>query len=351
MLIFLNLIIGCVEKPDSEVYCNDDETANLVSDDGDCDGALKSEDCDDADPNSTIRWDDIDCDGVLTADDCNDSDADSTVVAEDGDCDGILTDDDCDDDDDDSNAIANDDDCDGTITEEDCDDADPDSLTRLEDGDCDGVLTDDDCDDADPELHAIVNDADCDGLVSEEDCNDNNPDSTSREEDSNCNGSIDESGYVTDRTSGSGVVGVNSYVGTQTRMVSQNDVSGAGGEDVVVWNVTGTAIPTPSECINCQFAFELEFVQDYSQSTVDYDVFEAIYGTSSPNWAYAYGESEYGNTLFLRDLGGWYPAMADGFEMIDDLGGTHQMSVSFDGSNFSYDNNRVDYYYSYIPGT
>ena len=36
--------------------------------------------------------DDGDCDGVLTADDCDDQDnTSSTVVAEDGDCDGTLT--------------------------------------------------------------------------------------------------------------------------------------------------------------------------------------------------------------------------------------------------------------------
>ena len=41
---------------------------------------------------STVVVDDGDCDGVLTADDCDDADAGSTtVVAEDADCDGVLT--------------------------------------------------------------------------------------------------------------------------------------------------------------------------------------------------------------------------------------------------------------------
>ena len=48
-------------------------------------------------PSGTIIAEDGDCDGVLTADDCDDADNTSTVVSEDGDCDGVLTADDCDD--------------------------------------------------------------------------------------------------------------------------------------------------------------------------------------------------------------------------------------------------------------
>ena len=52
--------------------------------------------------------DDGDCDGTLTAEDCNDDDAASTIVAEDADCDGFLTEEDCDDDDADINPDAED---------------------------------------------------------------------------------------------------------------------------------------------------------------------------------------------------------------------------------------------------
>ena len=41
------------------------------------------DDCDDANPDSTIVSEDGDCDGVLTADDYDDTDTTSTVVVED----------------------------------------------------------------------------------------------------------------------------------------------------------------------------------------------------------------------------------------------------------------------------
>ena len=43
--------------------------------------------------------DDGDCDGIVSAQDCDDNDAESTIVETDADCDGILTDEDCDDND------------------------------------------------------------------------------------------------------------------------------------------------------------------------------------------------------------------------------------------------------------
>jgi hypothetical protein len=49
----------------------------IVADDGDCDGTLTADDCNDTDATSTILADDADCDGTLTADDCNDTDASS----------------------------------------------------------------------------------------------------------------------------------------------------------------------------------------------------------------------------------------------------------------------------------
>ena len=40
---------------------------------------------------------DGDCDGVVTIDDCDDNDSNSTTVPTDADCDGVLTEVDCDD--------------------------------------------------------------------------------------------------------------------------------------------------------------------------------------------------------------------------------------------------------------
>jgi hypothetical protein len=62
-----------------------------VADDGDCDGVLTADDCDDTDSASTVVADDADCDGSLTADDCDDADADVYPGA----VDGLLADRDC----------------------------------------------------------------------------------------------------------------------------------------------------------------------------------------------------------------------------------------------------------------
>ncbi len=89
------------------------------------------------------------------------------AVTEDGDCDGTPTDDDCDDDDPDSTIKANDGDCDGTPKDEDCNDGD--ELLNGDDGDEDGYSTcDGDCDDDD----ARRNPGGTDGLLRDGDCND-----------------------------------------------------------------------------------------------------------------------------------------------------------------------------------
>jgi formylglycine-generating enzyme required for sulfatase activity len=146
-----------------------------VAEDGDCDGVLTADDCDDGDSDSTVVAEDGDCDGVLTADDCDDGDSDSTVVAEDGDCDGVLTADDCDDTSGDSTVVAEDGDCDGVLTADDCDDGYGDSTVVAEDGDCDGVVTADDCDDGDSDSTVVAEDGDCDGVVTADDCDDSDP--------------------------------------------------------------------------------------------------------------------------------------------------------------------------------
>jgi len=126
---------------------------------------------------------------VLYDDDCDDADETSTVVSEDGDCDGSLTTEDCDDDDSsiypgapddwydgiDSNCDGADDwdqDGDGYRSGDhggsDCDDEDETSTVTTEDADCDGVLTADDCDDDDPDSTVVAEDADCDGTVDDD---------------------------------------------------------------------------------------------------------------------------------------------------------------------------------------
>ena len=217
-MLLLTLFWGCgetIKTADYSGYCQEDPEANLIeedgdcdgiltvddcddsnadstsiAEDGDCDGVLTAEDCDDSNADSTLVAEDADCDGILTADDCDDANAGSTLVAEDADCDGILTADDCDDADADSTAIAEDGDCDGVVTTEDCDDTDADSTIIAEDGDCDGVLTADDCDDLNDTLLAVANDGDCDGLLTEDDCNDADAGSTAIAEDMDCDGFV-----------------------------------------------------------------------------------------------------------------------------------------------------------------
>ncbi len=154
--------------------------------DGDCDGVLTADDCDDADPALGAITEDVDCDGVLTADDCDDADATLGAIAGDGDCDGALTADDCDDADATLGAIAEDGDCDGALTADDCDDADATLGAIAEDGDCDGVLTANDCDDIDPTLGDRAADEDCDGVLTADDCDDTDPTFGDRATDADC---------------------------------------------------------------------------------------------------------------------------------------------------------------------
>ena len=49
-------------------------TSTIVSEDGDCDGVLTADDCNDADSTDALIAGDCDQDGVLTADDCDDVD-------------------------------------------------------------------------------------------------------------------------------------------------------------------------------------------------------------------------------------------------------------------------------------
>ena len=150
-MLVISLLLACGESKkivtDHSMYCQEDPESTLIAEDGDCDGVLTADDCDDADENSTIVSEDGDCDGALTAEDCDDADENSTIVSEDGDCDGALT-------------------------AEDCNDADENSTIVSEDEDCDGVLTADDCDDNDALVYPGATDQWYDGIDS--DCMGNN---------------------------------------------------------------------------------------------------------------------------------------------------------------------------------
>ena len=156
--------------------------------DGDCDGVVTPDDCDDADPAMGARAGDADCDGFLTADDCDDADSVAGARADDADCDGVPTADDCDDGNRSAGPRADDADCDGVPTADDCDDAEPLAGPRADDADCDGVPTLADCDDAEPAVGGRANDADCDGVTTADDCDDANPAAADRDNDADCDG-------------------------------------------------------------------------------------------------------------------------------------------------------------------
>ena len=162
----------------------DDSDATMPNDDSDCDGTLMADDCDDEDSASTVASEDADCDGVVDSLDCAVSDP--SKPAEDGDCDGVLTAADCDDFDASSTIVAEDSDCDDVLATEDCDDGDVSVGSVSLDGDCDGVYTALDCDDAEESMGAIETDGDCDGVLTMDDCDDE--DASKPAEDGDCDG-------------------------------------------------------------------------------------------------------------------------------------------------------------------
>ena len=160
--MYSSLVFNSNDEPYIAYYDSDNEDLKIAHHDGfswtittiDSNGSVgqfidMAIDCDDSSAESTTLSIDGDCDGVLTADDCDDDDA--TLPLVDADCDGVLTADDCDDSDPILGSPALDADCDGTLTEEDCDDSDP-TLSHA-DSDEDGFTScDGDCDDLDPDV-------------------------------------------------------------------------------------------------------------------------------------------------------------------------------------------------------
>jgi hypothetical protein len=129
--------------------------------DHDCDGVGYTDDCDDLDPNSTVKQEDADCDSVPTTEDCDDTNVFMPIG--DADCDNVPTMDDCNDSDPASTTKDTDADCDTILATEDCNDAN--ASMPLNDADCDSVSTADDCDDNDEMMGSQSSDPECDDLT------------------------------------------------------------------------------------------------------------------------------------------------------------------------------------------
>jgi hypothetical protein len=90
------------------------------------------------------------------------------------------------------------------------------------------------------------------------------------------------------------------------------------------------------------FSFDLNLTYDAAAS-IDPD------GSGADAvFSYAVGTSSYGeNTLFYGSEGEWSPWLVDGNTNEDLEGTSHASVVSFDGTNFTYTDGIVDFYYYY----
>ena len=193
--------------------CDDADAENTRQTDldGDCDGVLTVDDCDDARPElgecSCYAGDftDYDCDGAAEADDCDDENVTLGGRFDDWDCDGVLN---LDDTDADGDGILNaedaDSDGDGVPQDEDCDDGDI-RMLRIGDCDGDGLAPGDefggDCDDMNPRIldcyciteadDGLFADDDCDDVDYRHDCNDYDPFVSDGWNDRDCDGITD----------------------------------------------------------------------------------------------------------------------------------------------------------------
>ena len=147
--------------------------------------------------------------------------------------------------------------------------------------------------------------------------------------------------YVTQNYFGSAaVVPEESYEGTHTYQFARNSQTGIGVAVIeLIWKVSGTPEPSPEACVNCVFAFDLEFVFDEEAST---DLEDQGYDMQ---FSYALGSSEYGeNTLFYGYNDSWGIWIVDERGQVDDEGTEHFESVVLSGSQFDYSDGMIDFY-------
>jgi len=110
----------------------------------------------------------------------------------------------------------------------------------------------------------------------------------------------------------------------------------------LVYDLVETSATNPTICTNCVFTFDITATFLASQSTDLDGEGEDI------TFSYALGTNAYGaSTLFYgSNSSGWVDFIVDGEERIDLAGTVHAAPVTFDGTNFSYAQNFVDYYYT-----
>ena len=150
--------------------------------------------------------------------------------------------------------------------------------------------------------------------------------------------------YITQSFSGSAtVVPGTSYEGTETLSIGVNDTAGTGNYATeLVWTAVGASADAPADCADCLFSFDLNMTFDAAAST------DPNGDGSDFVFSYAVGTSSYGeNTLFYGSEGDWSPWLVDGNSQSDLAGTAHDTVVSFDGTNFTYTDGIVDFYYYY----
>ena len=150
--------------------------------------------------------------------------------------------------------------------------------------------------------------------------------------------------YITQSYSGDAVVTPGTgYEGTESLSLGVNDSAGTGNLSTeLVWSVSGTSTEAPSECGDCVFAFDVQLTFDAAAST------DPDGSGSDMAFGYALGTGDYGTTLFYGGESGWGAWLADGQTQADLAGTEHAQVVDFsDGTNFTYTDGIVDFYYYY----
>ena len=156
--------------------------------------------------------------------------------------------------------------------------------------------------------------------------------------------------YITSNWNGSAeVVAGTSYEGQELFDYGANETAGGANSCNMIWTASGTPIENPTECGDCEFAFEMNMTYDAANSV---DVNGDCSGLASDfngDFSYAYGvDAESGsNALFYGGYYGWSAWIVDGSTQADLEGTEHAASATFDGTNFSYNAGRVDFYYYY----